>query len=110
MRNLVLILTLLSLPSLAAEEQKFEAVPEPPPIPERVKSGETLEPEVTIIKREDATVHEYRANGQLYMVKIVPARGKPYYLIDTDGDGQLESRSDELEQDFHVPHWVIFSW
>ena len=53
-------------------------------------------------------VHEYRANGRLYMVKVVPTRGYPYYLYDADGNGSLESRQDRLEP--VIPRWVIHRW
>lgn len=83
--------------------------PEPPVIPEAVESGQPLEPEVTIIQRGADTVQEYRLNGRLYMVKITPSVGAPYYLIDTDGDGQMETRQNDLRSS-KVPQWVIFSW
>ena len=51
-----------------------------------------LEPEVSIIKRDDAVVHEYRMNGQLYMIKIEPVVGPPYYLFDSNGDGNNRAR------------------
>lgn len=35
-------------------------------------------------------VEEYRVGGLLRMVKITPARGVPYYLIDRNGDGRFE--------------------
>lgn len=50
-------------------------------------------PDVTLIAGEERTVHEYRHNGQLRMIKVVPKRGKPYYLVPRDptrGWGDLE--------------------
>lgn len=72
--------------------------------------SEKPEPEVRIIKRGDKTVEEYRINGNLYMIKITPVKGFPYYLIDSDGDGVLESRRNDIEPDFVIPRWTIFSW
>ncbi len=37
-------------------------------------------------------VSEFRVNGQLAMVRVVPARGPTYFLIDGNGDGRLDSR------------------
>ncbi len=74
------------------------------------EQDEELEPEVTIIQREDATVEEYRLNGRLYSVKVTPKVGKPYYFVDRDGDGVMESRMSDLYNPFRVPQWVIFSW
>ena len=107
---LSLILTFTWTLAQAEEMPELQPVPEPPPIPEKVKSGETLEPEVTIIKRKDTTVHEYRNNGRLYMIKIIPAAGSPYFMVDSDGDGNLETRRDDLASDIAVPSWVIMKW
>ncbi len=113
-RNLLItaLLAALSLMVSAAEEgrQDLEEVPEPPELPSTVQSGEPIEPEVTIIKKEGATISEYRVNGQLYMIKITPDVGKPYYLIDNDGDGNLESRVNDIYSNISVPQWVIFKW
>ena len=83
---------------------------ESPPVPSGTGVAEELEPEVTIIKRGPDVIQEYRLNGQLYMVKIVPQYGFPYYLVDRDGDGQLESRYNRLEPDILVPSWMIYRW
>ncbi len=85
-------------------------IPEPPPLPQRVQSGEPLEPDITIIQKKQETVTEYRLNGRLYMIKVTPKRGYPYYLVDADGDGRLETRRDALAPGFLVPAWVLFSW
>ena len=44
------------------------------------------------------------------MVRIIPSKGEPYYLLDRDGDGELESRRDELDPSVLVPSWILFSW
>lgn len=56
------------------------------------------------------TIDEYRINGKLYMIRITPQKGAPYYLVDADGDGDLETRTNELAPDFLIPSWVIFGW
>ncbi len=61
-------------------------------------------PDVTIITGKNKTVYEFRQNGVLRMVRVVPSFGKPYYLVPRDpskGFGDLE-RADML-----VPSWVI---
>lgn len=85
------------------------AVPPPPPIPENYRpargaEGEEFEPEITIQTRGTEVHEEYRYNGQLYMVKVTPARGRPYYLI---FDERGTSRRSDLEPDVTVPTWVI---
>ena len=88
----------------------LEDIPEPPTLPDPVESGEAIEPQVTIIQRDDATIEEYRVNGVLYKVKVIPVVGPAYYLVDNDGDGQLESRVNDINRDIPVPQWLIFSW
>lgn len=84
-----------------------EALP-PPALPRDDQEG--IEPEVTIIRQQDRTIEEYRVNGQLYMIKVTPSKGYPYYLVDADGDGNLETRRNELDPRILVPSWVIFRW
>lgn len=83
--------------------------PEAPPPPARVESGETLEPEVTIIESDKGTLYEYRINGNLYMIKVQPMAGPPYYLLDTNGDGIMDAREDR-PYNTGIPQWVLLSW
>jgi hypothetical protein len=103
MKLLIFLLAMFTLMPLAA----YDAAPLPPRLPEPQRSGEALEPDVTIVETEEGTAYEYRANGQLYMVKIQPRVGKPYYEIDSDGDGTLDTRVDDL-RNTAVPQWVLF--
>ncbi len=92
------------------EDEELAPVPEPPELPDPLQSGQAIEPQVTIIRKDDAIIEEYRLNGQLYMTRIIPATGPVYYLVDRDGDGQMETRMSEIYDDFIVPQWVLFSW
>lgn len=65
------------------------------------------EPEIIIKQMEDKTVHEYRINGFLYAIKIMPKDGKPYYLVAEEG-GENYMRVDEPR--FVVPKWEILTW
>ena len=114
-RNSLLLVLLLGSGAVYAGEAAqggLEDVPEPPRLPEQVESGEAmeLEPQVTIIHKEDATIEEYRINGRLYMAKITPVVGPSYYLVDRDGDGQFESRVNDIYNDMPVPQWVLLTW
>ena len=60
-------------------------------------------------KLKKKVIEEYKRNGSVYMVKVTPENGIPYFLIDYDGDGQLEARKDALD-DVLVPQWVLFTW
>lgn len=119
MRSLSLLVLFLAV-SLPAWAQKpgGDPLPPPPPMPEHAtpqrapaetgdeKPGEeAIEPEVTITTRGEDRYEEYRYNGQLYMIKVTPARGKPYYLIDEEGRGRF--RRSDLEPDISIPMWVI---
>lgn len=67
-------------------------------------SADIRGPDVTIIEEEDRTVMEYHQGGVLRMVRIVPAWGKPYYLVPRDQTTGIEDleRADTL-----LPTWVI---
>ena len=111
MRRLIILATFL--PGLAFAESPPSEIPSPeipdPPLP--VESGETLEPDITIIRRGTKTIHEYRMDGKLYKVKIVPDIGPAYYMIDSDGDGEMEEvRNSDLEKGLNVQQWQIYSW
>ena len=109
MRKLLSIILLATTLPLVAESPAVEPLP-PPALPQTGPAGEDMEPEVKIIKKDKATIEEYRVNGVLYMVKIIPGIGPPYYLIDGDGDGYLESRYNDLEPGIMVPQWMIYRW
>ncbi|MEW5009913.1 MAG: DUF2782 domain-containing protein, partial [Cycloclasticus sp.] len=53
---------------------------------------------------------EYSVNGRVYMVKISPANAPAYYLVDSDGDGDLETRRSALEEGMNIPQWLLISW
>ena len=106
----------ISTAQVWAQDDLEQPPPIPPegtegiPIPPKVE-GEQLEPTVTIREEEDRRVEEYRMNGQVYMVKVTPTGGIPYYYIDTDGDGQLELDIDQQALNPVQPvHWKILEW
>ena len=73
------------------------------PLPASAQRG----PDVVIIAEEDKMIYEFRQNGELRMIRIVPTFGKPYYLVPTDptkGLGDLQ-RVDAL-----VPSWVLWDF
>lgn len=51
-------------------------------------------------------ITEYRVAGQLRMVRIEPARGPVYYLIDRNGDGRL----DGSQGDVSPVYYKLFEW
>lgn len=105
-RFLILLWALLppaaAIPAGAAEEDAAQSPNSPPVLNDDAPAFRG--PDVTLIEGEDRKIYEYRLNGQLRMIKIVPSFGKPYYLVPKDpsmGWDDLE-RADGL-----VPQWTI---
>ncbi len=87
----------------ASQRELLEEVPPPP----KVIEGEPMEePQVTIRKKGTETIEEYRLNGKLYMMKVTPQSGKPYYLHKNDPEGPWIN--DGPNPPLSVPHWTIF--
>ncbi len=104
-----IILALLLIPGFAVAADTVAPVDLPPP-PTDSLNGEIPEPEVRIISRPQETVEEYRIGGALYMIKVTPKQGVAFYLVDTDGDGNLETQRNALEPRMAIPGWVILRW
>jgi hypothetical protein len=107
-RKLLILALACALPAFAQQPANLEPLPEPPPPPPGMAEDD-FEPEVTIVKRGEDTVEEYRIRGRLYMMKVTPPHGTPYYLIDQRGNGQFV-RAQEAVPTLSVPMWVIHSW
>lgn len=107
MRRLLPVLLFAALPAWAQQGnlQPLPAVPPPPP--EMVPFDAAMEPQVTIVRNDTETREEYRIRGKLYMVKVTPKVGQPYYLVDRQGDGVLVPS--EINP-VRPPMWVIHSW
>ncbi len=104
-RSFLILVMLLALPAAAQQAPAdLQPLPEPPPPPGIVDPA--LEPQITITKRGEDRVEEYRLNGKLYMLKVTPTRGPSYYLIDERGDGKM-ARQESLDSGLRVPMWVI---
>ncbi len=110
MRKILVALLLACACAASAQSPQrppnLQPIPEPPPPPPGMELDPALEPQVTIIKRGTDTVEEYRIGGRLYMVKVTPPHGTPYYLIDHRGDGNF-ARQDSFDTGLRVPMWVI---
>jgi hypothetical protein len=114
----VMITAFLLFASATLQAQdELEKPPEIPPasgeeapLPPKIQD-EQLEPTVTIREEEDRRIEEYRIHGRVYMVKVTPKKGIPYYYIDTDGDGQLELDLDQQALNPVQPvKWKIKEW
>jgi hypothetical protein len=103
--SLFTALACLSLSAYAAQPEAPAKADAPPP-PPMTADDSADEPQVTIIKQTEQTVEEYRAGGRLYMIKIIPKVGPPYYLVDDLGDGKF-ARQNSLDSGLRVPRWVL---
>ena len=69
-----------------------------------------LEPEINIQQFDNREVQEYSVNDHVYMIKITPAVGSPYYLVDPDGTGEMEYKRDTVGLQVNPPQWTLFRW
>ena len=44
------------------------------------------------------------------MIKVIPKKGIPYFLVDSDGDGNFDVRRNELDEELLIPQWILFRW
>lgn len=136
-RVMIMQLCLSSLIVFAQTTEQFNDAPLPPPMPATVTqpamvtnsqnstttardtgenaaededSEDTLTPQVTIVETDTGVIQEYRINGKLRMIKIIPQWGLSYFLIDRDGDGILETTQTELDSASMLNQWILFSW
>lgn len=107
----VLLSVCVSMPVLAQDQDEgaVDATPvvtpqEPVVISDyqRPQSGS----EIVIRPGEDKVFYEYRVNGELREIKVVPEVGPEYYLVPAEGGGWIR----EGETDLLVPSWVLFRW
>ena len=89
---LALLVALMFLPGIASAS----------PSPE-----EYDEDQIEIIEGEDRMIYEYRQNGVLTMIKIVPEKGLPYYLVPLDGAQRIEGLDHQKKL---YPQWIIKEW
>lgn len=107
----LLLLCGFSLAAFAAKPvpENLEPLPPPPAFAPGPDDTVSDEPEVTITRQTEQTVEEYRVGGKLYMIKVTPKHGKPYYLVDDRGDGKF-ARQESMDSGLRVPRWVIRSF
>ena len=109
MLNKIAIVGALSVLITVAVWANEELIEQPPELPAPMQSGDSIEPDINIIQQEDRTIEEYRVNGQLYMIKVIPVVGPAYFLMDTDGDGHLETNATSWIVR-PVPNWILLEW
>ena len=107
----VLVLAIcISETAYAANSDEPAEIPAPPELPAPIQSGEEMQPDITIVKKGGETIQEYRRNGKLYMVKITPAAGPSYFMLDKDGDGVMDVKKNSLDENTNINQWLLFQW
>lgn len=95
-----------ALPPPQIDDEGVQAVAEddPPAAPQN-------DEEATVTTRTGENgdkIEEMRLNGRITMVKVTPRRGKPYYFVDTNGDGKI----DRTDSDSNVApvYFKLYEW
>ena len=65
------------------------------------------EDQIELIEGEDRLIYEYRQNGMLTMIKVVPKKGLPYYMVPLNGAQRIEGLDHQKKL---YPQWVIKEW
>ena len=101
-KSILALLAAFAVPSLAV---CADAATEQAP-----NAATDLQPDVTIVDGSEERISEYRIAGRLYMIKVTPKKGREYYLVDSDGDGHMDIRRNELAPNLLIPTWVLIKW
>ncbi|TDK30631.1 DUF2782 domain-containing protein [Luteimonas terrae] len=70
---------------------------------------EGISPDAEQVTRTESNgdqIIEYRINGQLRAVQVVPSRGPAYFLYDRNGDGSIDGDRDDVPQTY----FKLFGW
>ena len=102
----VLMTGMMSVPVFAVAEPQSGSAS----IQGQVFDDHLQQPQIIVRPAPSGQVEEYRMGGSLYMIKITPEKGNSYYLVDSDGDGSLETRRSQLDSDFVIPQWTLKRW
>ncbi|MDO6444050.1 MULTISPECIES: DUF2782 domain-containing protein [unclassified Marinobacter] len=94
----------LAQESGALDEAVVETPKEPVVISDYQSSSEG--PQIVIRPGDEEIFYEYRVNGQLMEIKVVPEVGVEYYLVPVEGGGWIR----ETDSDMLVPSWILFRW
>jgi hypothetical protein len=97
------------IPGEGATRPPPEVAPPPAEVPPPPPAAGGVEPEVTITRRGNLVIQEFRINGRLYMIRVIPPVGFPYYLVDANAYGVWNTRLNDLAP-IAPPQWVLFSW
>ena len=55
-------------------------------------------------------VESRRENGQVYSIELQHSKAPNQYIDETDSDGNIEFKSNDLEETPNLPKWKLGSW
>lgn len=107
---LVSVALFLAAPVMADEKAPLppdlQTLPDVPPPPPGINLDSGPDVEERIVVRPEGPAVEYRVGGKLFMIKVTPKIGAPYYLVDQNGSGTF-ARQDGLVSGIRAPQWII---
>ena len=63
---------------------------------------------ITLVENDaDQRIFEFRQNGILMMIKVIPKSGRPYYLVPAAGQAHI---TDLTDQKHLYPQWTLIEW
>ena len=80
------------------------------PVPPKKVGPDQPAPSVNIRREGNQIIEEYQLNGETYMVKITPEKGVSYYLIDTDGDGDFDTKEFDDTNSVRPVYYKLLEW
>ena len=102
MRPLAVFVLMCAAASASAQDKAAPLQELPPP-----EISGPDEPAVQIPVQKADRVEELREGGRIVMLKVTPPNGRPYYLVDTTGNGNW-MRRDPLDDGVRVPMWPVY--
>lgn len=106
-RSSCLLALVVALPLVALAVDAKGPPPDAQPVPDGAPTAKDIaEPQITIRNMGTHREEEYRLHGKLYMVKIIPPKGKAYYLVDNIGNGKFVRYEGPVVPTV-VPQWVV---
>lgn len=113
---LAVLTTALSFPTAAQSAARsrpagtipLEEPPTPPLLSDAAPSQD--DSQVTIRTEGDETIQEYRVNGKVFMQRVTPRHGRPYVLMDYNGDGTFVRNDHPTDPGVRVPQWVLLTF
>ncbi|TVU72917.1 MULTISPECIES: DUF2782 domain-containing protein [Cobetia] len=74
--------------------------------PLAVAESDAPKPQVTSRQQDDRTLREYRVNGHLFAIEVIPREGAPFFLLDSDGNGNFIKSGVKDAGQLQVPGWA----